>query len=277
MPELPEAEVVARRLRERLLGATLKDCWVGRTDIVREGLATREWYQGARVTGIERRGKSVALAFSRAAETRYLVAELGMTGLLLFRLHAPAFAKHIHVRLTLEGGKEPELLYWNPRRFGRVSLLDKAGLDRYTTRRFGCDPLTVSWEEFRDLLRTRRGRLKALLMHQQIIAGIGNIYANEILYRAKLYPARQANRLGLPAIRRLYDVMRQVLAEAIEAGGSSVRDFFAPDGSEGHYKKQHLVYGKEGQPCPSGCGKTIKRIIESGQRSSFYCPGCQRA
>lgn len=276
MPELPEAEVVARLLRERILGATLKDCWVGRRDIVREGFSTLAWYRGSVITGIERKGKSVVLACAQAGESRYLVAELGMTGLLLFRLHAPAFARHVHVRLTLEGGKEPELLYWNPRRFGRMSLLDRAGLDRYLARRFGCDPLTMPWEEFRDLLRTRRGRLKALLMHQQTIAGIGNIYANEILYRARLHPARQANRLGLPAVRRLYDVMRQVLAEAIEAGGSSVRDFFAPDGSEGRYKRRHLVYGKEGLPCPAGCGRTIRRMVETSQRSSFYCPGCQR-
>lgn len=277
MPELPEAEVVARRLRERIMGATLKDCWVGRRDIIREGFSTLAWYRGAAITGVERKGKSVVLTCTKTGESRYLVAELGMTGLLLFRLHAPSFAKHIHVRLTLEGGKEPELLYWNPRRFGRMSLLDRAGLDRYVVRRFGCDPVTVTWEEFRDVMQTRRGRLKALLMHQQVIAGIGNIYANEILYRARLHPARQVNRVSLPAIRRLYDVMKMVLAEAIEAGGSSVRDFFAPDGSEGRYKRQHLVYGKEGQPCPSGCGKTIKRIMESSQRSSFYCPGCQRA
>lgn len=276
MPELPEAEVVARQLRERIIGATLKDCWVGRRDIVREGFSTLAWYQGAVLTGIERRGKSVVLTCTQGGESRYLVAELGMTGLLLFRLHAPTFAKHIHVRLMLEGGKEPELLYWNPRRFGRMLLLDRTGLDRYVARRFGCDPLTVSWEEFRALFQARRGRLKALLMHQQAIAGIGNIYANEILYRARLHPAKSANRLSLAAMRRLYAVMRQVLAEAIEAGGSSVRDFFAPDGSEGRYKRQHLVYGKEGQPCPSGCGKTIKRMVESSQRSSFYCPGCQR-
>ncbi|MDE3242188.1 MAG: bifunctional DNA-formamidopyrimidine glycosylase/DNA-(apurinic or apyrimidinic site) lyase [Nitrospirota bacterium] len=276
MPELPEAEVVARRLRERIVGARIRDCWVGRRDIVREGYSTLSWYRGACIAAVERKGKSVVLTCTREGETRYLVAELGMTGLLLFRLHAPTFAKHVHVRVMLEGGKEPELLYWNPRRFGRMSLLDRAGLDRYVARRFGCDPLTVSWEEFRNLLQTRRGRLKALLMHQQVIAGIGNIYANEILYRARLHPAKQANRLSEPSRRRLYDVMRQVLAEAIEAGGSSVRDFFAPDGSEGRYKKQHLVYGKEGQPCPSGCGKTIRRMVETSQRSSFYCPGCQK-
>jgi formamidopyrimidine-DNA glycosylase len=111
-------------------------------------------------------------------------------------------------------------------------------------------------------------------MHQQAIAGIGNIYANEILYRARLHPYRAASRLRTPAVRRLYDSMRTVLRDAIEAGGSSVRDFLAPDGTQGDYRTQHLVYDKAGQPCHSGCGRTIRRL--KGERSSFYCPACQR-
>ncbi|MGH7260327.1 MAG: bifunctional DNA-formamidopyrimidine glycosylase/DNA-(apurinic or apyrimidinic site) lyase [Nitrospiraceae bacterium] len=276
MPELPEAEVVARQLRQRMLGATIKECWVGRRDIVRQGIETREWYRGARITGVERHGKSVAIACTRTDDTRYLVAELGMTGLLLFGPLAPRYQKHTHLVLTLDGGQASDLRYWNPRRFGRVYLLDRDGLERFTKRRFGCDPLTVGWEDFRNLIKERRGRLKPLLMHQQAIAGIGNIYANEILFRARLHPARLAGRVNEPALRRLYRVMRQVLAQAIRDGGSSVRDFFAPDGSEGRYKRRHLVYGKEGKRCPSGCGGIIRRLRGTDQRSSFYCPVCQR-
>lgn len=274
MPELPEAEVVAGQLRDRLLGATIEDCRVNRPDIVRRGLETIEWYKGARIADIARRGKSVVLACSRGTDTRYLVAELGMTGLLLFRLPAPGYRKHTHLILAFAGGREPEVCYWNPRRFGRIYLLDRAGLDEFTARRFGCDPLSVTWETFRDVVRMRRSRLKALLMHQQVIAGIGNIYANEILYRARLHPYRTASRLREQSVRRLYDVMQEVLAEAIREGGSSVRDFIAPDGTKGRYRKRHLVYDKAGQPCPSGCGKTIRRL--TGERSSFFCPGCQR-
>jgi formamidopyrimidine-DNA glycosylase len=276
MPELPEAEIVARQLRERTLGATLKDCWVGRPDIVRQGLATLDWYRGTHITKVERHGKSIALALSRNEETRYLVVELGMTGLLLFRLPAASYHKHTHLVLSLEGGLEPELRYWNPRRFGRVYLLDRIGLERFTTKRFGCDPLAVTWEDFRQLVKGRRGRVKALLMHQQRIAGIGNIYANEILYRARLHPHRTANRLRTRTIRRLYDTMRTVLTAAIRDGGSSIRDFIAPDGTAGQYQKRHLVYDKAGQPCPSRCGKNISRVMGSDQRSSFYCPACQR-
>lgn len=276
MPELPEAEVVARQLRERILGAAIKVCWVGRPDIVRQGIETLEWYRGARITGVERYGKCVALACTQGEDTRYLLAELGMTGLLLFGPLAPRYQKHTHCVLTLDGGQASDLRYWNPRRFGRLHLLDRGGLEQFVKRRFGCNPLTVSWEEFRSLVRGRRGRLKPLLMHQQVIAGIGNIYANEILFRARLHPARRAGRVKEPALRRLYRVMRLVLAQAITDGGSSVRDFFAPDGSEGRYKKRHLVYDKEGRSCPNRCGATIRRLRGTDQRSSFYCPVCQK-
>ena len=273
MPELPEAEVVTRQLRSRVLGATLKKSWIGRPDIVRQGLESLDWYRGSCIAAVDRKGKSVVLTFTRGDESRYLVAELGMTGLLLFR-PPMRFHKHTHVVLSLDGGKEPELRYWNPRRFGRIYLLDRSGLDRFVQRRFGCDPLSISWEEFHRMVKRRRGRLKALLMHQQVIAGIGNIYANEILFRSRLHPYRIASGLGSVAIRRLYDAMQDVLADAITHGGSSVRDFIAPDGTEGRYKRRHLVYNKTGVPCPNECGKTVRRLVD--ERSSFYCPSCQR-
>jgi formamidopyrimidine-DNA glycosylase len=273
MPELPEAEVVARQLRAQLLGAQLEECLVGRADIVREGLSTVSWYQGSVLEGVARYGKSVALGLKKNEETRYLVAELGMTGLLLFRAAQTKYPKHVHVRMSFTGGRETELRYWNPRRFGRISLFDRAGLDRYRTRRFGVDPLTVPCDEFVRLMQARRGRLKPLLMHQQVIAGIGNIYANEILFRARLHPDRLVNRLRAGTIATLHDTMQTVLREAISCGGSSVKDFYAPDGTEGRYKLRHLVYGKEGQPCPNRCGRLIHRL--QSERSSFFCPSCQ--
>lgn len=274
MPELPEAEVVAQQLRTHLLGAQLNDCWVGRADIVREGLPTLPWYCGAQLEGVDRYGKSVALEFQKEGEHRYVVAELGMTGLLLFRATETKHPQHVHVRMSFTGGRESELRYWNPRRFGRLSLLDRAGLDRYRTRRFGIDPLTVPRDEFVHLMQARRGRLKPLLMHQQVIAGIGNIYSNEILFRARLHPNRAVNRLRGATIIKLYDTMQAVLREAISCGGSSVKDFFAPDGTEGRYKSRHLVYGKEGQPCPNRCGRLIRRL--QSERSSFVCLACQK-
>jgi len=273
MPELPEAEVVARQVRSRLTGATLVDVALGRRDIVREGVRTLSWYRHARLARVDRYGKSVALGFQKGAEVRYVVAELGMTGLLLFDAVPIRHPRHVHVELIFEGSAERTLRYWNPRRFGRLSLLDASGLDRYISRRFGYDPLTVSREEFAGLLSRRRGRLKPLLMHQQMVAGIGNIYANEILFRAGLHPNAPAHRLRPDRVDRLFEITQQVLRQAIDCGGSSVRDFFAPDGTEGAYKQHHLVYGKEGEPCPNRCGGTIRRL--QSERSSFICPGCQ--
>ena len=273
MPELPEAEVVARQIRARLLGATLTETWIGRADIVREGYRHRAWYLGSELHSVERFGKSVALGFEKDHQIRYIVAELGMTGLLLFPSVETKLPQHVHVQMTFSGGLEPALRYWNPRRFGRLSLLDRRGLDHYLARRFGCDPLTVSWEDFHRLIKGRRGRLKPLLMHQQAIAGIGNIYANEILFRAGLHPNTQASRLSVGRVERLYRMTQEVLHEAIACGGSSVRDFFAPDGTEGQFKRRHLVYGKEGILCPNRCGQTIRRL--QSERSSFFCPACQ--
>lgn len=273
MPELPEAEAVARQIRDRLLGAQLSECQVGREDIVREGLSTLSWYRGARLEDVARYGKSVALGFRNEGELRFIVAELGMTGLLLFHATKTKHPQHVHVRMSFTGGRESELRYWNPRRFGRMSLLDQAGLDAYRARRFGVDPLVVSRDEFIRLMEAKRGRLKPLLMHQQVIAGIGNIYANEILFRARLHPNREVNRLREATIVTLHETMQSVLREAISCGGSSVKDFFAPDGTEGQYKRRHLVYGKEGQPCPNHCGRQIRRL--QSERSSFFCPACQ--
>lgn len=273
MPELPEAEVAARQIRARLVGGRIANIAVGRMDIIREGADSLERFPGSVVSSVERYGKSVVLECQRSGGSHYLVAELGMTGLLLFPSVGIRFPQHVHVTVEFEGAQASSLRYWNPRRFGRLSLLNREGLDDYRARRFGCDPLTVTSEEFRVLLRSKRRRLKALLMHQQIIAGIGNIYANEILFRAKLHPNAIASRLTAAAATRLHQVMQSVLQHAIQCGGSSVKDFFAPDGTFGQYKQHHLVYGKEGQSCPNGCGLVIRR--EQNERSSFYCSNCQ--
>ena len=273
MPELPEAEVVACQLRTALVGAQVADCWVGRTDIVREGFSSLPWYTGSVLQRVDRYGKSVALQFVKKQAVRYLVAELGMTGLLLFPSVQVKHPQHVHLRMTFAGGGEPDLRYWNPRRFGRLSLLDQAGLDQYCARRFGYDPLSVSFVDFQRLITGRRGRLKPLLMHQQSLAGIGNIYANEILFRAGLHFNVMASRLSSTRVERLYQVTQEVLRSAIASGGSSVKDFFAPDGTEGQFKQRHLVYGKEGQPCPNHCGRRIRRL--QSERSAFFCPRCQ--
>ncbi|MBD0315630.1 MAG: bifunctional DNA-formamidopyrimidine glycosylase/DNA-(apurinic or apyrimidinic site) lyase [Nitrospiraceae bacterium] len=274
MPELPEAEVTAMHLRNRLIGRRLADIWVGRDDIVREGRDRAGWYRGSMVRSVSRQGKSVIVEMEKEGQKCYLVAELGMTGLLLFPSAAIKHPQHTHAIITFENYPEGTLRYWNPRRFGRLSLLDGEELSQYIARRFGWDPLHVSQDEFVHFLRQSRRRLKPLLMHQQRIAGIGNIYANEILFRTSLHPNTIASRLTEAAARRLHSTMQLVLQDAIRWGGSSVKDFYAPDGSAGRYKEHHLVYGKEGQICRNHCGAVIRRL--ESERSSFYCPACQR-
>src|SRR5256712_6078855 len=173
MPELPEAETIARQLSARLLGATITECRVARADIVREGLSTLPWYRGARLVSARRLGKSVGLEAERSGETRYLVFELGMTGLLFFTLLDPSYRKHTHLTLSLPGSV-PALYSWNPRQFGLVYLLDGPGLARFAKRRFGCDPFTGSWGDVRGGVGRRPGRLKALPMRPPGIAGLRN-------------------------------------------------------------------------------------------------------
>ena len=273
MPELPEAECVARCLRKRILGSTITSIWVGRRDIVRCGIDSLDWYAGAQVTEIERRGKCVVFTTRRDGSTRYVLAELGMSGLLLFRGATQRLPQHTHLILNLDGA-EPEVRYWNARRFGRIHLYDRLEVARFLNSRYGPDPLSLSFEAFAAILRGRRGRLKALLMHQQVIAGIGNIYANEILFDARLHPQRQADRLRSHEQRRLFTSVNTVLRGAIAEGGSSIQNFKSPDGSRGRFQERHLVYHREGCACPSGCGSMIRRFTE--ERSSFVCVKCQR-
>lgn len=256
------------------MGAQVADIWVGRADIIREGGDRVDWCAGSVIHAVHRRGKSVIIEMEKGDQRQYLVAELGMTGLLLFPSATVKHPQHTHFIMTFENDPALSLRYWNPRRFGRLSLFDRDGLERYEARRFGCDPLVMKQEDFVGLLRRHRRRLKPLLMHQQIIAGIGNIYANEILFRSALHPDTIASRLKTITAQRLYATMQSVLRKAIQCGGSSVKDFFAPDGTEGHYKEHHLVYAKEDRPCPNRCGGRIRRL--QSERSSFYCPVCQK-
>ena len=274
MPELPEAEVVRRQVQAAVVGSTIKQIWIGRDDIIRQGIESLSWYAGARVVEVQRHGKSVALVCEREAGKRVVVAELGMTGLLLFTRASVPSAKHVHMIMRLANGPQPEVWYWNARRFGRLSLLDQKAWMAYRQRRFGRDPFTMTGEEFVDVIKSCRGRVKAVLLNQHRIAGIGNIYANELLFRSGIHPHARGCRLSRRRIRVLFETMHRVLEEAIRMGGSSVRDFVAPDGTRGQFQDRHLVYQKKGALCPNGCGTRIQCFMS--ERSSFVCPACQK-
>ena len=274
MPELPEAEVVRRQLQASVAGATIDHIRIGREDIVREGIESLSWYAGARVAEVQRHGKSVVLVCERGAGKRVVVAELGMTGLLLFARESVPSVKHVHMSMRLANGPQPELWYWNARRFGRLHLLDQKAWSAYCQRRFGRDPFTITEVEFVDLIKSCRGRIKAALLNQHRIAGIGNIYANEMLFRSGIHPHARGCRLSKRRIRVLFETMQRVLEEAILMGGSSIRSFVAPDGTRGQFQSRHLVYQKKGAPCPNGCGTRIRGLMD--ERSSFLCPACQK-
>ena len=273
MPELPEVEVVRRQLESHILGATIQQIRLGRDDIVRHGLESLPWYFESRLIAVQRFGKSVALVVSHENESRYLVAELGMTGLLLFKRELVPSEAHLHAIIQLSDCQQAALYYWNARRFGRLHLLKENEWFEYRKRRFGVDPLLVLEREFVALIKNCRGRVKALLLNQHRIAGIGNIYANEMLFRAGIHPHAYGNRLSKRRTQLLFNEMRKVLVEAIEKGGSSIRDYLSPIGTRGQFQNVHRVYMKTGQPCPN-CKTPIRRLV--AERSSFFCPRCQK-
>jgi len=274
MPELPEVEVVQQHLKAHILGATIETLTIHRPDIVGTGHGLIPWFHQATIINVHRMGKCVVLTCHRDQETRYLLSELGMTGLWFFKANLASSPQHIHCQIALSGTETQELHYWNPRRFGRLWLFEPSGLEAFMQRRFGPDVLTITREAFCNLVHTSRGELKPFLLNQHCIAGIGNIYANEILFRANIHPSAKGHQLRHSSCQRLYHTMQEVLQEAIAAGGSSIRDFRAPDGALGHFQDAHQVYQKDGMPCPHGCPTLIQRLQKV--RSSFFCPSCQK-
>lgn len=282
MPELPEVETVRRGLAPVMEGGL-----IAKAEVRREGL---RWpfpkdmalrLTGQRVLGLRRRSKYI-LADLSSGET--LLVHLGMSGRMLisgamqgafFRDH-PAAEKHDHVVLTMDGGAR--ITFNDARRFGAMDLLPTANAQAHPLlARIGPEPLG---NEFNDAYLAQRlaGRatpIKSALLDQQILAGLGNIYVCETLFRARIAPDSLARDLSRTQISSLVPIIRAVLEEAIEAGGSSLRDYRQADGELGYFQHHFAVYGREGEPCPTpGCHGTIQRIVQSG-RSSFYCPHCQ--
>ena len=274
MPELPEVEIVVRHLKQHILGETIQALIIHRPDIIRTGQNLLPWFPQAKVTHVDRIGKCVVMTCQRSQETRFLLSELGMTGLWFFQKNLAASPQHTHCQITLAATKAKELHYWNPRRFGRLWLFGPSGLKAFKQRRFGPDALTINQAELSSLVKNSRAQLKAFLLNQHRLSGIGNIYANEILFRASIHPSAKGYQLRRKSCQRLHQAMQEVLHEAIRAGGSSIRDFCAPNGSLGQFQKAHQVYQKEGRACPHGCSTPIQRLQK--ERSSFFCPSCQK-
>jgi formamidopyrimidine-DNA glycosylase len=287
MPELPEVETVRRGLEPALVGARLVRVEARRPDLrfpLPEGFVQR--LTGARIERLDRRAKYLLAPLDRGDT---LVMHLGMSGRFEvagaeatrrpgeFVYAAPADPKHAHVIFETDGGAR--VTYFDPRRFGYMALIPTDQLE--TNPWFaglGPEPLGPDFtgahlaREFAG----RRQNVKVSLMDQRIVAGLGNIYVCEALFQARLSPLRPAGEISLRELNKLATAVRAVLEEAIEAGGSTLRDYAAADGALGYFQHRFKVYGREGEPCLGrGCTGVVERIVQAG-RSTFYCPSCQR-
>jgi len=283
MPELPEVETVRRGLIPAMEGAVIAQADVNRPDLrwpFPPGMADR--LSGARVVRLGRRSKYLLVDLD-TGET--LIVHLGMSGRMQvsgltigdFHYDHPAPAKHDHVVLHMEGGAR--VTFNDARRFGAMDLIATGAVDsHWLLDKLGPEPLGNEFhaDHLINAFKGRRTPVKSALLDQRIVAGLGNIYVCEVLYRARISPKRLAGQLGKSRVASLVPLIRDVLGEAIEAGGSSLRDHRQADGELGYFQHNFRVYDREDQPCPTpDCAGTIARITQSG-RSSFYCPRCQR-
>ena len=284
MPELPEVETIARGVDERVRGDRIVQAWFSRHQKLfktppegqSEGLA------GRILLGVHRTGKHIvcelgpasagkaraAVRLAPAPEAQWIV-HLGMTGRLLVTTPASPVAAHTHARLGLASGRE--LRFVDPRRFGRLEFRDLRRDAGFAGP--GAEPLAIGPEEFAALFRGRHLPIKAALLNQSLLAGVGNIYADESLFHAGIRPRRRAGRLSRAELERLRVALREVLEHAIRLGGSSVSDYVDADGVRGFFQLEHCVYRRTGEPCRR-CQTPIRRIVLAG-RGTHYCPQCQ--
>jgi formamidopyrimidine-DNA glycosylase len=270
MPELPEVETIANGLDKRISGDRIESVWLGskKEPLKSPAAAIARTLEGARVKRVRRVGKHIVFDLDsngRGKRSQWIV-HLGMTGKMLVAAANAELAKHTHLVAKMASGRE--LRFVDPRRFGRLEVREA------TFTGPGAEPLEIASEDFARLFHGRSATIKALLLNQSLLHGVGNIYADESLFRAGVRPRRRANTLTRKELEKLRVALREVLKEAIAAGGSSVSDYVDADGDEGFFQLQHRAYGREGQPCLV-CKTKIKKIAVAG-RGTHYCPTCQK-
>jgi formamidopyrimidine-DNA glycosylase len=275
MPELPEVETVARGLDQRIAGDTIESVWLGsKPEPLKSPAAEIEAaLQSRTITRVRRVGKHIVFDLEAAAKHKrhsstmasQWIVHLGMTGSLRVSAPEQEIEKHTHAILKLSSGRE--LRFIDPRRFGRLSVIEKFEAP-------GLEPLQISFRDFAALFRGRKTPIKSALLNQKLLSGVGNIYADEALFRAGIRSRRRAASLTRDELKKLHAALKKVLNEAIRLGGSSISDYVDADGEEGFFQLKHRVYGREGKPCLV-CKTPIKRIVIAG-RSSHYCPHCQK-
>ena len=282
MPELPEVETIARGLDKRVRGDVIESVWLGSKPEPLKSSAKEiaRTLEAKKIAGVRRVGKHIVFDLaenglgrtrkkSRKTDVRVQNAQwivhLGMTGRMLVCEPSTEIEKHTHAIAQLASGRE--LRFVDPRRFGRLSVTHGFAAP-------GSEPLEVELDRFVSLFRRRKTPIKSALLNQSLLSGVGNIYADESLFRAGIRPRRRAASLSREDLRRLYLSVQEVLKEAIALGGSSISDYVDADGEEGFFQLQHRVYGREGESCLV-CKTPIKRVVLGG-RSGHYCPKCQK-
>lgn len=269
MPELPEAETIARQLQRELAGRMLGPIVHARPDVIHGADSPLEvMLPGRCVRAVRRRAKRIIVELDGELS---LLFRLGMTGRLGVAEAASPVEKHTHLRIAIEGTGR-ELRFRDPRRFGGVWCV-APGDGSATDGGLGIEPLEATLAQFRAVLARRR-QIKALLMDQVAVAGLGNIYCDESLHAARIHPLTRADRLNNEATARLLRAIKATLRRAIRFNGSTLMDYRDANGREGSFQKLHRVYQREGQPCRN-CRTPIRCILAAG-RSTFFCPRCQR-
>jgi formamidopyrimidine-DNA glycosylase len=280
VPELPEVETIVTGLQRRVAGDMIDSVWIGsrRQPLKSSPAAIAGALEGKRILRVHRAGKHIVFdleetnvdkgerSLNGRKRPAHWVVHLGMTGRMVVTDPAADIAKHTHLIAKLSSGRE--LRFVDPRMFGKISV-HPAGFDPG-----GVEPLEVSEDRFIELFRGRKTPIKSALLNQKLLRGVGNIYADETLFRAGIRPRRPASALSRAELAKLYRAVREVLREAIALGGSSISDYVDSDGEAGEFQMQHRVYGREGEAC-SVCGSAIRRVVIAG-RSSHYCPKCQK-
>jgi formamidopyrimidine-DNA glycosylase len=280
MPELPEVETVARGLRLTVLGRRILSVTLRKTDFIDDPSLIERHLPGRRIEAVERYGKFMLLRLSAPQGEENsasgdiapaaLLVHLGMTGHVASTAVAEPWQKHTHASFALDDGRE--LRYTDARRFGRLAYLS-AELLPAELEGFGADPLEVTAEEFATRIRSRHSRIKALLLDQTVLRGVGNIYADESLWRARIHPAKLGASIKKKQAALLHRALQDILKKAIVMRGSSIANFVDADGEPGGYQQHHRAYGREGEKCYR-CRTIIRRAMVAG-RSSYFCPKCQ--
>jgi formamidopyrimidine-DNA glycosylase len=280
MPELPEVETIARGLHKRVAGDMIQSVWLGEKPEPLKSPPTEivSVLERSRIVRVRRIGKHIVFdlqqppAKKTGRERRgQWVVHLGMTGRMQVTTPEVEIARHTHAIVRLASGREVRFV--DPRRFGRLAVTrcEQSTPDGFSAP--GDEPLESQADRFVELFSGRKTPIKSALLNQSLLSGVGNIYADESLFRAGIRPGRRAASLNRAQLRALHHAVQEVLREAIALGGSSINDYVDADGEEGFFQLQHRVYGREGEPCLV-CQTPVKRIVIAG-RSSHYCPRCQ--